>query len=124
FLHESRGGFPCSKSMEPRRGRPQPTKSMVFFLAKSKFNFEPEVNKQTAMGIFFGVCIHRVCYGFHIMKEPEGRKDLFYVLMRYWPKENLDNLTVLYDFYCQTDEYLLNRYELSIILESLSIISS
>lgn len=38
-------------------------------------------------GMFFGTCQHQICYGFHFMGQAEGRKDVFYVLSRYWPAE-------------------------------------
>jgi hypothetical protein len=47
----------------------------------------------TTDGLFIGVCQHQICYGFHFMGEPEGRKDLFYVLSRFWPIEV--NFTIL-----------------------------
>lgn len=43
------------------------------------------------------------------MGTPEGRKDIFYVLYRYWPQEALDKLIWIYDFACQAEEYMLNR---------------
>jgi hypothetical protein len=51
-------------------------------------------------GIFVGCCMHGVCYGMHLMKDAEGRKDLFWVLYRYWPKEALDDAIIIYDFMC------------------------
>jgi hypothetical protein len=37
----------------------------------------------------------QICYGFHMMVDPEGRKDLFYVLYERWPADKLKNLTVV-----------------------------
>ena len=34
-------------------------------------------------------------YGFHIMVDAEGRKDLFYVLYERYPQEDLDKLVVV-----------------------------
>jgi hypothetical protein len=44
-----------------------------------------------------------------LMSSPEGRKDVFYVLQRYWPQNALDNVILIYDFACSADEYMLNR---------------
>jgi hypothetical protein len=60
-------------------------------------------------GLFHACCTHGVMYGFHFMKHNEGRKDLFYPLFHYWPKDKLDNLTVIYDFACQAHDYVLNH---------------
>jgi hypothetical protein len=64
--------------------------------------------KHTA-GLFVGSCLHAVCYGFHCMVAPEGRKDLLKVLYERMPQEVLDEMTVVYDFNCQEGEYMLNR---------------
>lgn len=60
-------------------------------------------------GILIATCRHGVPYGFHIMFDPEGRKDVFSVLYERMPEEILANLTVIYDFGCQLSEYILNR---------------
>ena len=60
-------------------------------------------------GIFVGCCMHSICYGFHLMETPEGRKDFFYVLYKYWSKEKIDSTTFIYDFFCSALEYMLNR---------------
>jgi Kyakuja-Dileera-Zisupton transposase len=64
--------------------------------------------KHTA-GIFVGSCLHAVCYGFHSMVAPEGRKDLMKILYERMPQEVLDDMNVVYDFNCQEGEYMLNR---------------
>lgn len=43
------------------------------------------------------------------MTEPEGRKDLFYMLFERWPSEYLAKLVTIYDFNCNAEEYELNR---------------
>lgn len=43
------------------------------------------------------------------MAEPEGRKDLFYMLFERWPADKLDSLVTIYDFNCNAEEYELNR---------------
>lgn len=70
--------------------------------SKSKKNLIP--------GIFLCVCTHQVlplpnelilnyflqiCYGFHLMTDHEGRKDLFYTLYERWPEDKLKKLTVV-----------------------------
>jgi hypothetical protein len=37
--------------------------------------------KNMISGMFVGCCVHQVCYGFHLMLEPEGRKDVMKVLL-------------------------------------------
>ncbi len=37
------------------------------------------------------------------MSSPEGRKDVFYVLQRYWPQNALDNVILIYDFACSAN---------------------
>jgi len=60
-------------------------------------------------GVVFCLCPHGIVYGFHLMKDPEGRKDIFYVIWRFWPKDKVDLLTLIFDFGCQQDEYFFNR---------------
>ena len=50
--------------------------------------------------------LHGHCYGFHLIKGSEGRKDPFYAMYKYMrqaPK------VLFYDFACQLNEYSLNR---------------
>lgn len=51
-------------------------------------------NSCQTYGVFAGWCPHGVCYGFHFMFDPEGRKDLFSVIYKYWPEEQLKDTTV------------------------------
>ena len=57
-------------------------------------------NRKHTAGIFVGYCPHQICYGFHSMVAPEGRKDLLKVLYERMPQEVLNELHVLYDFNC------------------------
>lgn len=66
-------------------------------------------NKGKVAGIFVSTCVHRICYGFHIMYEPEGRKDLHKVLYERMPQEVLQNLTVVFDFACAAAPYSCRR---------------
>ena len=66
-------------------------------------------HKNLTAGIFVGSCVHRICYGFHIMYEPEGRKDIMKVLYERMPEQVLQGLTVLYDFACQAAVYAHRR---------------
>ena len=66
-------------------------------------------HKKHTAGLFVGCCLHAVVYGFHMMVQPEGRKDLMKVLYERFPKEVLDLLCVVFDFNCQAAEYMLNR---------------
>lgn len=52
-------------------------------------------NRFQVPGIFIICCSHGVVYGFHMMIDPEGRKDLFYILYERMPQEVLDKLTVV-----------------------------
>lgn len=78
----------------------------LFCLKEEKRGYTAQ--KHTA-GLFVGCCLHAVCYGFHSMVAPEGRKDLLKVLYERMPQEVLDQMHVLYDFNCQQGEYMLNR---------------
>ena len=64
------------------------------------------------IGIFVSCCIHTICYGFHMMFGPEGRKDVMKVLYERYPQDALDNLLRIYDFSCQAAEYCANRFVL------------
>ena len=78
----------------------------LFCLKQEARNYN--TRKHTA-GLFVGTCLHQICYGFHCMLDPEGRKDLLKVLFERMPQEVLDVLHVVYDFNCQEAEYMLNR---------------
>jgi hypothetical protein len=67
------------------------------------------INKDLIAGIFVGCCIHTVCYGFHLMLAPEGRKDVFKVLYERFPSEVLDHVNVIFDAACQAGEYCIKR---------------
>jgi hypothetical protein len=82
------------------------TETALFCLKEEKQNYSSQ--KHTA-GLFVGSCLHAVCYGFHNMVAPEGRKDLLKVLYERFPQEVLNQLHVVYDFNCQEAEYMLNR---------------
>ena len=57
------------------------------------------------MFIFF--CpTHGHCYGFHLIKGGEGRKDPFSAITKYMEEPPKD---LFYDFACQLEEYCLNR---------------
>ena len=66
-------------------------------------------NKDLTAGLFIGCCMHKVCYGFHLMLEPEGRKDVMKVLYERIPQEVLDGMTILFDFACQAGVYCTRR---------------
>ena len=66
-------------------------------------------SKDLIFGIFVGCCIHRVCYGYHLMLQPEGRKDVMKVLYERLPAEVLDKATILFDFSCQAGVYCCRR---------------
>ena len=66
-------------------------------------------NCRLIAGTFVGCCPHTVSYGFHLMVDPEGRKDVMKVLYKRMPQEVLDKLCIVYDFGCQEAEYMLNR---------------
>ena len=50
--------------------------------------------------------VHGHCYGFHLIKKGEGRKDPFSSLLKFCPSAPRE---VFYDFACQLNEYCLNR---------------
>lgn len=66
-------------------------------------------SKDLIAGLFVGCCVHRVCYGFHLMSEPEGRKDVMKVLYERMPQTVLNHMTVLFDFACQAGVYCVRR---------------
>lgn len=66
-------------------------------------------SKDLIAGLFVGCCVHRICYGFHLMVEPEGRKDLMKVLYERMPEPVLNSLTILFDFSCQAGVYCVRR---------------
>ena len=77
-------------------------------LCKKTENLNYKQKPYTA-GIFVGCCVHNICYGFHNMYAPEGRKDLFKVLYERMPYEVLKDLNVIFDFACQAAEYASNQ---------------
>ena len=66
-------------------------------------------SKDLTPGLFVACCPHTICYGYHMMLVPEGRKDLLKVLYERIPMEELQNLTVMYDFACNAAEYITLR---------------
>jgi hypothetical protein len=52
-------------------------------------------NRSQVPGIFIACCEHGHVYGFHLMIDPEGRKDLFHLLYERFPQQALDKLTVV-----------------------------
>lgn len=52
-------------------------------------------NRFQIPGIFVVCCQHGHVYGFKMMIDPEGRKDLFHLLYECFPQEKLDKLTVV-----------------------------
>ena len=83
------------------------TEAELFCVKEEKKNYDSQ--RHTA-GLFVASCVHGVCYGFHHMVQPEGRKDLLKVLYERFPKEVLDCVHILYDFNCQAGEYMYNRF--------------
>ena len=79
----------------------------LFCIKEEKRSYES--HRHTA-GMFVTSCLHGVCYGYHNMLQPEGRKDQAKMLYERMPKEVLDDLNILYDFNCQAAEYLYNRF--------------
>lgn len=57
-------------------------------------------SKYQIPGIFILACEHGVIYSFHMMVDPEGRKDLFYTLYERMPQDVLDSLTVVRQLPC------------------------
>ena len=55
---------------------------------------------------FFFCPRHGHCYGFHVMPKSEGRRDVFYALLKYLPTPPE---LLFYDFACNALEYGLNR---------------
>ena len=60
-------------------------------------------------GIFCIFCPHAVSYGCHLMLTPEGRKDLFWAISRYF--EHLPE-HIIYDFSCSAETFCKSRSEL------------
>lgn len=53
------------------------------------------VNRRLLFTPIFTHISNQVVYGFHIMVDPEGRKDLFYTLYERLPQHVLDKLVVV-----------------------------
>lgn len=67
----------------------------------------PTVSIGGYSNVFLWFCpTHGHCYGFHIIKGAEGRKDPFASLLKYKPDPPEH---VFYDFACSLSEYSLNR---------------
>ena len=45
--------------------------------------------------MFITCCEHGHIYGFHMMIDPEGRKDLYHMLYERFPQDALDQLTIV-----------------------------
>ena len=97
---------PTALTAEWSEPQETPAEAELFCLKEEKRSYSTQ--KHTA-GLFVASCLHAVCYGFHHIVQPEGRKDLLKVLYERFSQEVLDQLHVLYDFNCQAGEYLLNR---------------
>jgi hypothetical protein len=52
-------------------------------------------NRFQVPGVFIACCEHGIVYGFHMMIDPEGRKDLFHLLYERLPQDVLDELTIV-----------------------------
>lgn len=59
-------------------------------------------------GVLLVICQYQKCYGFHLMVESEGRKDVYTILYEYMPNCVLHSLHIIYDFGCNLREYMLN----------------
>jgi hypothetical protein len=57
-------------------------------------------------GVMLGWCRHRICIGFHVIKDGEGRNDVFSAIYSRWTKAPR---TVIYDFACQLHTYNVVR---------------
>ena len=69
--------------------------------------YYPKVGKYGFCYMFFWLCpLHGHCYGGHLIKENEGRKDPFSSLYKYM-RDAPD--VVFYDNSCQLSQYCLNR---------------
>ena len=78
--------------------------SAVDDLCRKKF---PSVSYGGYGYILLWFCpIHGHCYGFHLIKGGEGRKDPFSSLLKYLPDPPQE---IFYDFACGLSEYCLNR---------------
>jgi hypothetical protein len=99
--------LPATRGPEWNDPQESTTETELFCIKDETRSYESQ--KHTA-GMFVASCLHGVCYGFHHMVQPEGRKDLMKVAYERFPKEVLDSLHILYDFNCQAGEYMYNRY--------------
>ncbi len=68
----------------------------------------PEASKSgtTYLCVIFDPQHYGHCYGFHIIVNSEGRKDVFTPVFLY---KNIAPKELFYDFSCQLEEYCLNR---------------
>jgi hypothetical protein len=72
--------------------------SNIFFIKDGscrKFESGNGPNRYQIPGVFISCCEHGHIYGFHMMVDPEGRKDLFHMLYERFPQSALDQLTVV-----------------------------
>lgn len=98
---------PTTKTTEWSDPQASTTEAELFCKKVETNNYESR--KHTA-GMFVVSCLHGICYGYHNMLQPEGRKDFTKVLYERMPSEVLDGgLFALYDFACQAAEYMYNR---------------
>lgn len=70
-----------------------------------KQNTRKYTNKNNITELFIVCCIHTICYSFHLMLVPEGRKELFKVLFKRILCYMLNHLNVIFDAACQGGEY-------------------
>ena len=67
----------------------------------------PKVSRRGRTQLYLTHCAeHGHCYGFHLIKGSEGRKDPYYSLLLHLEKPPTD---VWYDFCCAFHEYCMNR---------------
>ncbi|KAJ7590570.1 hypothetical protein C8J56DRAFT_1133966 [Mycena floridula] len=57
-------------------------------------------------GLMIMWCKHSICYGFHCIREAEGRDDVFSAILTHWPKAPRH---IIYDFACALGPYCMLR---------------
>ncbi|KAJ7591940.1 hypothetical protein C8J56DRAFT_1046298 [Mycena floridula] len=57
-------------------------------------------------GLMIMWCKHSICYGFHCIREAEGRDNVFSAIITHWPKAPRH---IIYDFACALGPYCMLR---------------
>ncbi|KAE8243408.1 hypothetical protein A4X03_0g7774 [Tilletia caries] len=68
--------------------------------------YDEYVKRKRTGGLMALWCTHRLCVGFHVIPQSEGRNDVFSAIYCHWP---IAPSVIVYDFACQLGPYSLRR---------------